>query len=165
MNHVHLMGRITRELEVKYSASGSPYLNFSAAVQRPFKNKQGERETDFINVTAFNKQAETIGQYFNKGESIIVHGRIETGSYVNKEGQTVYTTEVILSGFDFPIQNKNQSQGNTTQANPQSNAPQKQRAQQPKKDDNPFANVDFDAEDPFANNEDVTSIDDSDLPF
>lgn len=157
INKTILTGRITRDLEVKYTQSGIAVLNFSIAVERPFKNKQGERETDFINIVAFRKTAETISQYFNKGDGIGIVGRIQTGSYQNNEGQTVYTTDVIADSFDFPIQNKNQSQ--KSNKNVQSN----QRQQKNNQQENPFANVDFD--DPFVTNEDVTEIDDSSLPF
>lgn len=153
LNQVVLTGRITRELELKYSGSGVGILNFSIAVERPFKNKQGERETDFINIVAFRQTAENINQYFNKGDGIGIVGRIQTRNYENNNGERVYVTEVVADSFDFPIQNKNQG-GQQQRSQPK---------QQPKKDENPFANVDFNTDDPFAS--DDVEIDDSSLPF
>lgn len=160
INNTILTGRITRDLELKYTQSGIAVLNFNIAVERPFKNQQGERETDFINIVAFRKTAETISQYFNKGDGIGIVGRIQTGSYQNKEGQTVYTTDVVADSFDFPIQNKNNNK-RSQQGNYNANNNQKQQANN--QQNNPFANVEFD--DPFEGNEEVTSISDDDLPF
>lgn len=159
LNQVILTGRITRDLELRYTGSGIAVLNFSIAVERPFKNKQGERETDFINIVAFRQTAENISQYFKKGDGIGIVGRIQTRNYKNNNGERVYVTEVATDSFDFPIQNKNQ--GNQQQRS----QPRQQPRQQPKKDENPFANVDFDTDDPFANQDDVTDIHDDDLPF
>lgn len=154
LNQVVLTGRITRELELKYAGSGTAILNFSIAVERPFKNREGERETDFINIVAFRNTAENISQYFNKGDGIGIVGRIQIRNYENNQGERVYVTEVVAENFDFPIQNKNNNQQQKQQPRQQS---------QPKKDDNPFANVDF-TDDPFESNDDV-EIDDSSLPF
>lgn len=149
-------GRITRDLELRYTGSGIAVLNFNIAVERPFKNQQGERETDFINIVAFRKTAENISQYFNKGDGIGIVGRIQTGSYTNNEGQKVYTTDVVADSFDFPIQNRNNNQQNNQMNNNQYQQNNQQQS-------NPFANADFD--DPFADSDDVTNISDDDLPF
>lgn len=149
-------GRITRDLELRYTGSGVAVLNFNIAVERPFKNQQGERETDFINIVAFRKTAENISQYFNKGDGIGIVGRIQTGSYTNNEGQKVYTTDVVADSFDFPIQNRNNNQQNNQMNNNQYQQNNQQQS-------NPFANADFD--DPFADSDDVTDISDDDLPF
>lgn len=149
-------GRITRDLELRYTGSGIAVLNFNIAVERPFKNQQGERETDFINIVAFRKTAENISQYFNKGDGIGIVGRIQTGSYTNNEGQKVYTTDVVADSFDFPIQNRNNNQQNNQMNNNQYQQNNQQQS-------NPFANADFD--DPFADSDDVTDISDDDLPF
>lgn len=158
LNQTVLTGRITKELELKYAGSGTAILNFSIAVERPFKNRDGERETDFINIVAFRKAAENISQYFNKGDGIGIVGRIQTRNYQNNEGGTVYITEVVADNFDFPIQNKNSNQGGNSR-------PQKSQQTQTKQNNNPFANVDFSDNDPFANQDDVTDIHDDDLPF
>jgi len=159
-------GRITRDLEVKQTNSGISVLNFSIAVERPFKNSQGERETDFIDIVAFRNTAENIATYFDKGDGIGIEGRIQTGSYENNEGRTIYTTDIVADRFDFPIQNRNSNQGNQSNSqnnyNQQSNQPQRDKKQD---DSNPFADVDFDDDDPFANSDEVTDISDDDLPF
>ena len=100
MNAVQLLGRFTRDNEFKEIGSTSVFRN-NIAVQRNFKNKDGERESDFINVVAFGKTAELLNQYFGKGQQVAVQGRIQTGSYEKEDGTRVYTTDVIVDQFDF----------------------------------------------------------------
>ena len=100
MNAVQLLGRFTRDNEFKELGSTSVFRN-NIAVQRNFKNKDGERESDFINVVAFGKTAELLNQYFGKGQQIAVQGRIQTGSYDKEDGTRVYTTDVVVDQFDF----------------------------------------------------------------
>ena len=100
MNAVQLLGRFTRENEFKELGSTSVFRN-NIAVQRNFKNKDGERESDFINVVAFGKTAELLNQYFGKGQQVALEGRIQTGSYDKEDGTRVYTTDVIVNQFDF----------------------------------------------------------------
>ncbi|WP_455515230.1 single-stranded DNA-binding protein [Pseudostreptobacillus sp.] len=106
MNYVSLLGRLTRDVEVTYTQSGKAYARFSLAVSRGTSNKD---EVDFINCIAWEKRAETISQYFKKGSRILVQGRITTGSY-EKNGETRYTTDVVVNNFDF-IETKS-SEGN-----------------------------------------------------
>jgi len=164
INQTVLEGRITRDLEIKNSNTGISILNFNIAIDRPFKNKNGERDTDFINIVAFRKTAENIAAYFNKGDGISIVGRIQTRNYENNQGNRVYVTEVVADRFSFPIQNKNNSnnQQQNNNYNPQSNQPQRDKQQD---DSNPFADVDFDDDDPFESNDEVTDIADDDLPF
>lgn len=107
MNAVQLLGRFTRDNEFKELGGTSVFRN-NIAVQRNFKNKDGERESDFINVVAFGKTAELINQYFGKGQQVAVEGRIQTGSYDKEDGTRVYTTDVIINQFDF-VGSKNDS--------------------------------------------------------
>lgn len=100
MNAVQLLGRFTRENEFKELGSTSVFRN-NIAVQRNFKNKDGERESDFVNVVAFGKTAELLNQYFGKGQQVAVQGRIQTGSYDKEDGTRVYTTDVVVDQFDF----------------------------------------------------------------
>ena len=102
MNKVILQGRLTRDPEVKYSTGekATAIASFSMAVDRRFK-KDGEQNADFINCKAFGKTAETVEKYVQKGVKITVCGRIQTGSYTNKDGVKVYTTDVIVEEFDF----------------------------------------------------------------
>lgn len=97
MNSVCLIGRITADPEVLQTASGTVILNFSIAVDRGDKDKT----TDFIRCVAFGKTAEFIDDYIGKGTRMGVTGRIQTGSYTNKDGQKVYTTDVIVERVDF----------------------------------------------------------------
>lgn len=100
MNAVQLLGRFTRDNEFKELGGTSVFRN-NIAVQRNFKNKDGERESDFINVVAFGKTAELLNQYFGKGQQVALEGRIQTGSYDKEDGTRVYTTDVIVNQFDF----------------------------------------------------------------
>lgn len=120
MNAVQLLGRFTRENEFKELGGTSVFRN-NIAVQRNFKNKDGERESDFINVVAFGKTAELLNQYFGKGQQVAVEGRIQTGSYEKEDGTRVYTTDVIVNQFDFVgSKNDNTAQPAATASKPTS---------------------------------------------
>nr|DAY40679.1 MAG TPA: Single strand binding protein [Caudoviricetes sp.] len=101
MNSVILIGRLTRDPELVYTPGNQTAVtHFSIAVDRP--TAQGkERQADFIRITTFGKQAENCDRYLHKGKQVAVNGRIQTGSYKNKEGQTVYTTDVIANNVEF----------------------------------------------------------------
>ena len=100
MNNVVLMGRLTRDPELR-KAGETSVTNFTLAVDRDRKNKDGERETDFIRVTVFGKQAETVCKWLAKGKRTMVQGRIQTGSYTDKDGNNRYTTDVIANRVQF----------------------------------------------------------------
>ena len=100
MNNVVLMGRLTRDPELR-KAGETSVTNFTLAVDRDRKNKDGERETDFIRVTVFGKQAETVCKWLSKGKRTMVQGRIQTGSYTDKDGNNRYTTDVIANRVQF----------------------------------------------------------------
>ena len=102
MNVVIIKGRLTRDPEIRYTQGDKPMsiARFSLAVNRRFK-RDGEPDADFFNVVAFGKQAETIEKFVSKGTEIAVRGHLQTGSYQNKEGQTVRTTDIVLDEFDF----------------------------------------------------------------
>ena len=101
MNKVEIVGRLTRDVEIRTTESGTVTARFSIAVSRRFKNAEGVYEADFINCVAFGKTAEFIGKYFSKGSMIGVTGRIQTGNYTNKDGQKVYTTDVVVEECEF----------------------------------------------------------------
>ncbi len=109
MNRVDLIGRLTKDLEIRRAASGSSVLRFTLAVDRRFK-QPGQPEADFISCVAFGKTAENMARYLHKGSLISVEGRIQTGSYVNQQGQRVYTTDVIADNVQF-LEPKRASQG------------------------------------------------------
>lgn len=100
-------GRLVRDIELK-DVGSNKLANFTLAVERSFKNAQGEKETDFINCTAWRQTAENLAKYVHKGDGIIVTGRTQVRNYENKEGQKVYVTEIVVDQFDFPLQNKRQ---------------------------------------------------------
>lgn len=100
MNKVELVGRLTRDVSINMSNGGSSIAKFSIACDRRFKT-EGQPTADFINCIAFGKTAEFIEKYFIKGMRIGVSGRIQTGSYENKDGQKVYTTDVVIEEAEF----------------------------------------------------------------
>lgn len=109
MNRVELIGRITRDPELRYTNSNIATTRFTLAVNRPFQSQTGEQGTDFINVVVWRKQAENVKKYVSKGSLVAVEGRIQTGSYENREGQRVYTTDVVADSVQF-LETKSQSQ-------------------------------------------------------
>ena len=100
MNVFNGIGRLTKDVDMKYTPNGLAVARFTIAINRPFKNQNGEQEVDFINCVAFGKRAETIAQYVRKGHRIGITGSVQTGSY-EKEGRTIYTTDINVSGFTF----------------------------------------------------------------
>jgi single-strand DNA-binding protein len=106
-------GRLTRDVELKY-AGETAFAKFSIAVQRDFK-RDGEPDADFLNCTIFGKRAETLSQYFSKGMKIEVTGRIQTGSYTNKDGVKVYTTDIMVESFSFAESKQNGNSGGQNQ--------------------------------------------------
>lgn len=101
LNKVVLIGRLTRDPELRYTSSGVPVARFTLAVNRNFTNQQGEREADFIPIVVWRGQAETSARYLNKGRLVAVAGRIQTGSYETPDGQRRYTTEVVADEVRF----------------------------------------------------------------
>lgn len=114
MNKIILIGRTTKGIELKYTATNISVANFSLAVTRSYKNANGEYESDFINCIAFGKLAETIKNYVNKGDRLGVEGRIQTRSYQNTEGKNVYITEVIVENIEFLQAKKKETSGAST---------------------------------------------------
>lgn len=100
INNVVLVGRITRDIELRMSDSGKAYATFSLAINRAFKGQDG-KDVDFINCRAFNKQAENLAKYCGKGSLIGVEGNIQTGQYQSKTGNTVYTTDIAVQRVQF----------------------------------------------------------------
>ena len=118
MNNVSLVGNLCRDVAVTYSTgeNATAMFNNSIAVQRKFKNKEtGQYDSDFINVKAFGSVAEFIGKYFTKGSKIGITGEIRTGSYTNKEGVKVYTTDVVINNAEFVSKKDENPAANGTQ--------------------------------------------------
>lgn len=119
MNNVSLVGRLVRDPEVRYGQNESVSVaKFSLAVERKWK-RDGEPTVDFINCTVFGKSAEFTEKYFRKGMRVAITGRIQTGSYKNKDGQTVFTTEIIVESQEI-AQSKAESTENSTHNNVES---------------------------------------------
>lgn len=102
LNRVILVGRLTRDPDLRYTTNGGVAVTrFTVAVNRKFTNQQGEREADFINIVAWRALAENCGNYLKKGSLVAIEGRIQTRSYENQEGRTVYVTEVVADDVRF----------------------------------------------------------------
>ncbi|MFC4736235.1 single-stranded DNA-binding protein [Bacillus daqingensis] len=101
INRVVLVGRLTKDPELRYTANGVAVATFTLAVNRPFSNQQGNREADFINTVVWRKQAENVANYLKKGSLAGVEGRIQTRSFDNNEGRRVFMTEVVADSVQF----------------------------------------------------------------
>lgn len=101
MNKVFLIGRLTRDPELRYTGNNTPVASFTVAVDRTFTNQSGEREADFIPVVIWRKQAENVKNYIGKGSQIAVEGRLQIRSYDDQNGQKRYVTEVIADNVQF----------------------------------------------------------------
>jgi single-strand DNA-binding protein len=113
LNKVILVGRLTRDPELRYTPSGHPVANFTLATDRPFKNAQGEREADFIDVAAWRKLAEIVSQYTRKGQLLAVEGRLEIRSYTGKDEIRRKSATVIADGVRlFPRNGNGKANGN-----------------------------------------------------
>ncbi len=112
MNKVILMGRLTRDPEVRYSAgeNATAVARYTLAVDRRFRREGSDQTADFIGCVAFGRSAEFAEKYFRQGLKVVVTGRIQTGSYTNKDGVKVYTTDVVVEDQEF-AESKNASQG------------------------------------------------------
>ena len=150
MNRVELVGRLTAKPELRYTGSNIPYARFSVAINRTFSNSQGQRETDFINVIIWRKQAENVCNFLDKGSLVSVEGRLQSNSYDDKDGNKRYSLDVVADNVQF-LESKSQSQ-NRQNSNPSVTPYDYQ--------DVPMNDVNVD-NDPFADFGDSVSIDDS----
>lgn len=114
INNVVLVGRMTRDAELKYTQSNIAVATFTLAVNRNFKNENGDREADFINVVIWRQQAENLANWAKKGALIGITGAIQTRNYENQQGQRVYVTEVIANNFQL-LESRNSQQNNQNQ--------------------------------------------------
>ena len=154
MNRVFLVGRLSRDPELRHTTSGMAVCQVNVAISR--RTAAGrEPETDFINVVVWDKQAENISRYLSKGRQVAIEGRIQTRSYDNNEGKRTYVTEVVANNVEF-LGSANDNQGrsnNVTEANPFDDMPL------------PEAETISTDNDPFAAFGEKTEISDNDLPF
>lgn len=111
MNSVQLIGRLTKDIDLRYTQSGTAVGSFNLAVERNFKNADGERETDFIRCQIWRKAAENLEKFTKKGSLVGLEGKLQTRNYENNQGQRVYVTEVIIENFSL-LESKKDSQNN-----------------------------------------------------
>ena len=166
INRVILVGRLTKDPELRQSKNGIDRTTFTLAINRTFTNSNGEREADFINIVAFRKQAQNVSKYVSKGQLVGVDGRIQSRNYENEEGHRVFITEVVADNVQF-LETKG-SRNNNRDENQVYDHPEfsrntqgqqqngqngfAQKSSTPPKKDNPFAQAPVD-------------ISDDDLPF
>lgn len=157
MNKVFLIGRLTRDPELRYTGSNTAVASFSLAVNRNFTNQAGEREADFINIVVWRKQAENVKNYLTQGSQVAIDGRIQTRSYDDNEGKKRYVTEVVADNVEF-LGSKNSNGNGTTNTSTAEPTPYDFGNQTESKgtdvDSNPFAD--------FGSN---IEISDDELPF
>lgn len=130
INNVTLTGRITKDLEKHQTNKGTPVVNFSLAVDRRFKDSNGNREADFIGIQAWGMTADLLCKYCGKGSLIGIEGRIQTRNYENNQGQRVYVTEVVAENVTF-LDSKKNNNDQSQQGGYQSNGYQNDNYQQP----------------------------------
>ncbi|MCC5894853.1 MAG: single-stranded DNA-binding protein [Alkalibacterium sp.] len=158
INNVTLVGRLTKDPELRFTGSGIAVGSFTVAVERPFSNAQGERETDFINCVVWRKPAENLANFTRKGSLIGLTGRIQTRNYDGNDGKKIYVTEVVAENIQYLEPKKaneersDSSEGNQSQS--KSNSSQGAKNEYQKQD-----------EDPFEKNDGSIDISDDDLPF
>lgn len=149
MNKVFLVGRLTRDPELRYTSSNLATMRCSIAVDRQFVREGEERGADFINIVAFGNRAETMSKYLTKGSQIAVDGRIQTGSYDGQDGKKVYTTDVVVENFQFLDSKGSRNMDGLDEPT-----------------DNNIPNEDTtDSSDPFADFGAKIEVSDSELPF
>ena len=176
INRVVLVGRLTRDPELRYTTNGAAVASFTVAVNRQFTNSNGEREADFINCVIWRKAAENFANFTNKGSLIGIDGRIQTSSYDNQQGQRVFRTDVVVDNFSllesksenerrngngFNNQNTqnnyNQSSNNYNNSSNSNNQNQYGNNQSNRSNNN--------SSDPYQNNSGAVDVSDDDLPF
>lgn len=141
INNVTLVGRLTKDVELKYTPSNVANVSFTLAVNRTFKNANGEREADFINCVIWRQAAENFANWVKKGALIGITGRIQTRNYENQQGQRVYITEVVAENFQMlesRSQHQGQQQSQPQQSKQQSSTPDFGRDSDPFSSDSPI---------------------------
>ncbi len=161
INNVVLTGRLTKDVDLRYTGTGTAVASFTLAVNRQFKSQSGERETDFINCVMWRKSAENFANFTRKGSLVGIQGRIQTRNYEGNDGKRVYVTEVVADNFTLlESQNKDgKATNNGERANNQGNSNNRTQTS-----NNGFNDYNSN-EDPFLNSGQSIDISDDDLPF
>lgn len=147
LNRVVLVGRLTRDPDLRFTPNGVAVANFTIAVNRPFKNQNGEQEADFLNGVIWRKPAENLANYMKKGSMIGVDGRLQSRTFEDKDGKRVYVTEVVADSVQF-LESRNSNNSEKPNSSAQNNY---QNQDKPR--------------DPFVENGKPIDINDDDLPF
>jgi single-strand DNA-binding protein len=150
INRVIIVGRLTADPSLRYTAGGVAVCSFTLAVNRPFTNQKGEREADFIQCVAWRKAGENVANFLRKGNLVGVDGRLQTRSYEGQDGKRVYVTEVVADSVQF-LEPKGKSTGEPKNANTEQNGA--------------FGRAAEWDDDPFAREGEPIVISDDDLPF
>ncbi|MDQ0215399.1 single-strand DNA-binding protein [Oikeobacillus pervagus] len=167
MNRVVLVGRLTKDPELRYTPNGIAVASFTLACNRNYTNQQGEREADFINCVVWRRPAENVANFLKKGSLAGVDGRIQTRNYEGQDGRRVYVTEVLAESVQF-LEPRNASAGNSRRddsgmfGGSQRHQDNPFSQNQQDRNNNGFTRID---EDPFANDGQQIDISDDDLPF
>jgi single-strand DNA-binding protein len=156
INRAILLGRLTKDPELRYTPNGVAVATFTLAIDRRTSNQQGERETDFIPVVAWRQLAELCAQYLKKGQQAAAEGRIQVRNYENKEGRKVYVTEIVADNVQFLSGGQGQSSGSHTGGGFESDFGE-QRSNNNRRDSS--------NDNPFAGDQKPIDISDDDLPF
>lgn len=166
LNRAILTGRLTRDSELRYTTSGTAVVQATIAVDRQFKNQQGEREADFINLVIWRKSAENFANFTHKGSLVGIDGRIQTRTYENKQGQRVYVTEINVDSFALlePRQENNQQPNNNYSSQAPNNNAQNATSNSPQQNQNAQSNYGNQNND-FGNGGQSIDLADDELPF
>ena len=157
MNKIILVGRLTKDPEVRTTSAGFNTVNFTVAVNRNFKNKEGNYDADFLPCVAFRSTADFVSKFFKKGSMISLDGRVQTRNYDAQDGSKRYVTEVVVENVEF-VGGKNEGSSNQPSNNDYVDAP----ASEPI---DVMPEYDIPASDPYENYDKEVSLSDNDLPF
>ncbi|HDI4481000.1 TPA: single-stranded DNA-binding protein [Listeria monocytogenes] len=159
MNRVVLVGRLTKDPDLRYTPAGAAVATFTLAVNRPFKNAQGEQEADFINCVVWRKPAENVANFLKKGSLAGVDGRVQTRNYEGNDGKRVYVTEIVAESVQF-LESKQNGAGGSTPNNNQNEASYSNNNK-----NGSYRASSSQNSDSFANEGKPIDISDDDLPF
>ena len=166
MNKVFLIGRLTKDPELRYTSTNTAAASFTVAVNRNFTNQNGEREADFINIVVWRKQAENVKQYLTKGSQVAIDGRIQTRSYDAQDGSKRYVTEVVADNVQFLDSRSASSSGMTSTVSPMPSANTNPSPYDFATPTETVSNSTTDvSSDPFADFGSSIEINDDELPF
>lgn len=168
LNRVVLVGRLTRDPDLRYTQNGTAVANFTLAVNRPFTNQQGERDADFINCVVWRKPAENLANYMKKGNLVGVDGRMQSRTFEGQDGKTVYVTEVVADSVQFlePKNSSSQQQGSGYSQQPSSYQQNQGQSQNQNQNNNQQqSQSNFNDDNIFKNDGQPIDISDDDLPF